>query len=159
MGMRKLLFVVLCLLVFGSAGMAQSKIETKWHCPKAAAEHKFDVGDVADHSYVIVQGTCNATASDSGEKSGAYTEFQETWKASFTEHGRFNVTMDNGDMVYYTYEASGPADIKKPVSNKWKIHSGTGKHKDIKGSGACEGTRHEDGSSDWACTGTSEMGK
>ena len=154
--MRKLLFVAFCLLVFGSAAMAQ-KVDTKWHCAAPTASHKFDVGDEADHSYVISQGACTATASSSGEKSGAYTEFQELWKASFTNHGRFNVTMDNGDMAYYTYEGSGPTDITKPATNTWKILSGTGKHKGMKGSGSCSGTRHEDGSSDWACTGTYSM--
>jgi hypothetical protein len=157
--MRKQWFVAFCLLVLASVAMAQSKVDTKWHCAKSAEEHKFDVGDEADHSYQIAQGTCIATASASGEKNGAYTEFRELWKASFTNHGRFNVTMDNGDMVYYTYEGSGPADITKPASNKWKMQSGTGKHKGIKGSGSCSGTRNSDGSSDWACTGSFSMGK
>jgi hypothetical protein len=156
--MRKLFMVAICLLLFASLVMAQTKLETKWHCPKSAAEHKFDVGDVADHAYLITQGTCNATSSNSGEKTGAYTEFQETWKASFTNHGRFNVTMDNGDKTYYTYEGTGDPP-KKTASNKWKILSGTGKHKGIKGSGACSGTLLADGGSDWVCTGTFSMGK
>jgi hypothetical protein len=154
--MRKRLFVAFCLLVFGSAAMAQ-KVDSKWHCAVPTANHKLDVGDEPDHSYVLGQGSCTATASNLGEKSGAYTEFQEVWKASFTNHGRFNTTMDNGDMAYYTYEGSGPTDITKPAINKWKILSGTGKHKGMKGSGSCSGTRHEDGSSDWACTGTYSM--
>ena len=64
--------------------MAQNKVDTKWHCPKPSAQQKFDVGDVPGHSYMILQGTCNATASDSGfaEKTDDYTEFQEIWKAS-----------------------------------------------------------------------------
>jgi len=159
--MRKLLFGAFCLLVAGSAATAQSKIDTKWHCEKPSANHKFDVGDVPGHSYAIAQGSCTATSSDSGfaEKTGAYTEFQELWKASYTNHGRFNVTMDNGDMAYYTYDGSGATDITKPASNKWKIQSGTGKDKGIKGSGTCSGARHDDGSSDWACTGTYSIGK
>jgi len=156
--MRKLSLVAFCLLVFGSAAMAQ-KIDTKWHCGKTAAEHKLDVGDTPDHSYVISQGTCVATSSGSGEKTGTYTVFQNLWKESSTGHGHFNVTMENGDMAYYTYESSGSNDIKKPAENKWKIVNGTGKQKDMKGSGTCAGTRHEDGSSDWVCTGTSSMGK
>ena len=154
--MRKRLFVAFCLLVFGSAAMAQ-KVDTKWHCAVPTANHTLDVGDDPGHGYVLGQGACTATASGTGEKSGAYTEFQEFWKASYTNHGRFNVTMDNGDMAYYTYEGSGPTDITKPAINKWKILSGTGKHKGMKGSGSCSGTRHEDGSSDWACTGTYSM--
>lgn len=158
--MRKLVLVALSVLVSGSVAMAQNKVDTKWHCPKQP-ETTLDVGDVAGHSYAIMQGTCNATASDTGfaEKTGAYTEFQERWKASYTNHGRFNVTMDNGDKVFYTYQGSAPADITKPAANTWKILSGTGTHKGIKGSGSCSGTRSADGSSDWTCTGTFSVGK
>ncbi len=159
--MRKLLFVACSLLVFGSVTMAQNKVDTKWHCPKESVSHKLDVGDVPDHSYMILQGTCNATASDSGfpEKTGALTEFQERWKTSFNFHGRFNATMENGDKVYYTYEGSASTDITKPVSQKWKILSGTGKYKGIKGSGTCSGKFNTDGSVDIGCTGTYTMGK
>src|SRR6266567_2235865 len=82
--MRKLLLVALALLVSVSAAMATSKVDTKWHCPKAAAEYKLDVGDVPDHSYWIGQGTCDATSStgDLKEKTGTFTEFHDAWKAS-----------------------------------------------------------------------------
>lgn len=159
--MRKLVLVAVSLLVFGSAAMAQNKVDTKWDCPKQSADYKLDVGDVVNHSYMILQGTCNATASDSGfaEKTGVYTEFRETLKASISLHGRFNVTMDNGDKVYYTYESAVSTDITKPASNKWTILSATGKYKGIKGSGTCSGKYNADGSSAWACTGTYSMGK
>jgi hypothetical protein len=157
MSMRKV-SVAIYLLLFASLAMAQSKLETQWKCAKPAAEQKFEVGDVADHAYAIAQGTCNATSSSSGEKTGAYTEFQERWKASYTNHGRFNVTMDNGDKAYYIYEGSGDP-VKKTGMNKWKIVNGTGKHKGIKGSGTCSGTLRDDGGSDWVCTGTYTMGK
>lgn len=157
--MRKLMLVAFCLLVFGSAAMAQNKIEHKWKCSAPAKNYSFDVGDVADHKYAIMQGTCDATSGSSGEKTATYTEFQEIWKTSYMHHGRFNVTLDSGDKVYYTYEGTEPTDPKKPLSDKWKIVSGTGKQKGIKGSGTCTGKQNEDGSSDWTCTGTSTMGK
>ena len=159
--MRKLLLIACSLLVFGSAVMAQNKVDTKWHCPKLSAEHQFDVGDVPGHSYWIGQGTCNATASDSSfaEKTGDYTEFQEKWKASLDFHGRLNVTMDNADKVYYTYEGSASTDLTKPFSIKWKILSGTGKYKGIKGSGTCSTKSNPDGSFDMECTGTYSLGK
>ena len=159
--MRKLIFVTCSLLVFGSVTMAQGKVDTKWHCPKESVSHKLDVGDVPGHSYMILQGTCNATASDSGfpEKTGFDTEFQEIWKSSINFHGRANMTMDNGDKVYYTYEGSASTDITKPAPIKWKILSGTGKYKGIKGSGTCSGKFNADGSFDNACTGTYSLGK
>ena len=156
--MRKMLVVAACLLVFASAALAQEKLVSKWHCPKPAAAQKYDVGDEPDHAYAIMQGTCNATSSSAGEKTGAYTEFQETWKASYTNHGRFNVTLDNGDKMYYTYKGSGDPG-KKTASNKWEIVKGTGKHKGAKGSGTCSGKLLDDGGSDWSCTGTVTAGK
>jgi len=158
--MRKLLLVALALLVSGSVAMAQSKVDTKWHCSKATTEHKLDVGDAPDHTYSIGQGTCDATASagDLKEKNGQYTEFHDAWKASFNFHGYFNATMDDGDKVHYTYEGSASTDIAKPAANKWKIVSGTGKHKGIKGSGSCAGKVNADGSADWECTGTYSTG-
>jgi hypothetical protein len=141
--------------------MAQGKVDTKWHCPKETVSHKLDVGDVPGHSYVILQGTCDATASDSGfaEKTVGYTEFQEIWKASINFHGRQNTTMDNGDKVYYTYEGSASTAVTKPFSLKWKLLSGTGKYKGIKGSGTCSGKFNADGSYDVGCTGTYSVGK
>jgi len=154
--MRKPLLIAFCLLAFGSAAIAE-KIDTKWHCTKPAAEHTFDVGDTPNHTYGIAQGTCTATGGNAGEKSGAWTEFQNSWKEKMENHGHFNVTTKDGDIEYYTYQGSS-ADMKK-LSNEWKIESGTGKHKGIKGSGACSGMQNEDGSSDWTCTGTAMMGK
>jgi hypothetical protein len=47
--MRKLLLVALSFVVCGSIAIAQSKVDTKWHCPKAMTENKLDVGDAPDH--------------------------------------------------------------------------------------------------------------
>lgn len=63
------------------------------------------------------------------------------------------------DKVYYTYGGSASTDITTPFSNKWKILSGTGKYKGIKGSGTCSGKNYADGSSDAECIGTYSMGK
>ncbi|MFZ0796961.1 MAG: hypothetical protein WB781_24825 [Candidatus Sulfotelmatobacter sp.] len=158
--MRNFVLVALSLVVSGSLAMAQSKIDTKWHCPKATTEYKLDVGDAPDHIYWIGQGTCDATSSSGElkEKTGTYTEFHDAWKASFNFHGYFIATMDNGDKVHYTYEGSGSPDITKPVANKWKIVGGTGKHKGIKASGTCSGKNNADGSADLECTGTYSMG-
>jgi hypothetical protein len=158
--MRNFVLVALSLVVSGSVAVAQSKIDTKWHCPKPTTEHKLDVGDVPDHSYWIGQGTCDAASStgDLKEKSGAFTEFHDAWKAKFNFHGYYNATTDDGDKVYYMYEGSSSTDTTKPAANKWKIVGGTGKNKGIKGSGSCSGKPAGDSSFDWECTGTYSMG-
>ena len=157
--MRNLVLVASVLLVSGCVATAQSKVDTKWHCPKAGEVHQLDVGDAPGHAYWIGQGSCTATASDGDikDKTGQFTEFHEMWKASFSFHGRFNATSDNGDKVYYTYEGTASTDMTKPVANKWKIVGGTGAYKGIKGSGACAGTGSADGF-DWECTGTYATG-
>ena len=156
--MRKSVLVVGSLLLFVPALLAQNKIDSKWHCPKTDPAAKLNVGDVPDHFYAIQQGECTATASDKGfeEKSAAFTEFDEGWKNSTSARGRFNVTMANGDKVFYSY-AHTIADGKSS-DDSWKIVSGTGKNKGIKGSGKCMGTLNQDGSSDWQCTGTYTRG-
>ena len=151
--MRKTLVVVICALGLASLAAAQTKLDSKWHCDKPTTQQKLDVGDTADHAYVIAQGNCTATSSSAGEKAGTYTEFQETWKSSFTNHGRLVVTMDNGDKTYYNYQGTGNP-VKKSAMNKWKIGGGTGSHKTAAGSGSCEGKLADDGSSDWTCTGS-----
>lgn len=157
--MRKLLLIALPLLISGSVAMAQSKVDVKWHCSKAATEHKLDVGDMPDHTYWIGQGACEATKGedDLKEKSGSYTEFHDQWKTKFNFHGYYIATTDDGDKINYTYEGSATTDATKPLANKWKIVSGTGKHKGIKGSGTCAGKAAGD-AFDWECTGTYSMG-
>jgi hypothetical protein len=158
--MHKLLLVGLSLSAFATMALAQGKVDTKWHCTKAATEHKLDVGDAPDHAFAIAQGKCEATASEGAikEKSGQYTEFRDMWKASFKFNGNYNATADNGDMIHYTYDGTASTDITKPVANKWKIVSATGKYKGAKGSGSCAGKMDADGNVDWRCTGTVTMG-
>jgi hypothetical protein len=166
--MRKLFLMTFPLLVWGAVAMAQSKpsamarhkIDTKWHCQKASEQHQLDVGDMPGHSYGIAQGACDATSSGGlGEKTGQYTESQEMWTASMKSHGIFISTLDNGDKIHYAYQFSGPTAPAKPMSNRWRIVSGTGAHKGIKGSGTCSGKSNADGSVDWACAGGYSMGK
>jgi hypothetical protein len=174
--MRKLLFMALPLVAFGSVALAQAKpaamaqakpaamghkVNTKWHCQKASDQHQVDAGDMAGHSYGIAQGACDATSGGSlGEKTGQYTESQEMWTGSMKSHGVFISTLDNGDKINYTYTFSGSTDSAKPMSNRWRIVTGTGTHKGIKGSGSCSGKSNAaDGSVDWACMGSYWMGK
>jgi hypothetical protein len=151
--MRKLLVAAACVPVFASVGLAQTPMETKWHCPKSTAGEKYDVGDPGGHAYAIEQGTCNATTSNAGEKSAAFTESLEWAKTSFATHGRMIVTMEDGDKTFYAYGGTGDM-AKKSGAVKWKIAGGTGKHKTTKATGSCTGSFNDDGTSDWVCTGT-----
>jgi len=155
--MRKLIFVVCAVLLFGSAAMSQGKIDSSWRCPKATTEHKLDVGDEPNHAYSISSGSCTATKSmieGVAEKTAVYTEFHDEKAKSTSWHGRFSVTMDNGDKIFYNYAGSGSNDVTKPASGKWTLTGGTGKFKGIKATGTCSVKRSADGSSAFNCTGT-----
>jgi hypothetical protein len=156
--MSKLALIALAVVSCATVAMAQTKMDTKWHCSKAATEHKIEVGDAPDHLYWIGQGTCEATGSELKEKTGVYTEFHDQWKTTFNFHGYFISTTESGEKVHYTYEGSGSTDPAKPTSNKWKIVGATGKLKGSKGSGSCSGKLGADGSNDTECTGTYTMG-
>src|SRR3954447_23103829 len=148
--MHKALLVALCLVVFATVAVAQTKVETKWHCGKPSEEKSIEIGDVPGHAYAVAQGKCEVTSSSTGEKTGVYTELQEVWKDRYTSHGRFVITMENGDKVYDAYEQKGDLG-KKTVAENWKKVGGTGKQKGAKGSGTCAATLHDDGTSDWEC--------
>jgi hypothetical protein len=150
-----------CALLFVSAAVAQGKVDTKRHCPNVSAHHELQVGDVAGHSYAILQGTCSAVSGDGsiGEENVSYTEFVESWKESNKFVGRWNVVTENGDKVFYAYEGAETSERKQPTVDKWKILNGTGKYKGIRGSGTCTGSVHDDGSSDWECVGEYSLSK
>ena len=148
------------LATFVSPATAQDKIDTQWHCPNVSANHELPVGDVPDHDYVILQGTCSASSSRGlAEKTTAYTEFVESWKESNKFFGRWNVTLQDGERIFYSYEGAETTASKKPVTDHWKILSGTGKYKRINGSGTCTGRVLDDGSSDWECVGKYSLAK
>jgi hypothetical protein len=159
--MRKIAWVAFALLLFASTAMAQNKVDTKWTCSKPSAYHSVAVGDAPNHNYTIIQGSCKSTASEANfpEDNCDYTEFQEMLDASVSVHGRMNVTMKNGDKVYYSYEGSFSTDITKPFSQRWKLVNGTGKYISIKGHGTCSGLVHADGTGDMECVGSFSIGK
>jgi hypothetical protein len=139
---------------------AAGKIDAQWHCPADPTSHKLDVGDEPEHSYSISQGSCSISSKAGAlpEKSATTTEFDEAWKNSYKFQGRANVTLENGDKVFYAYEGFAK-DASKPPVESWKIAGGTGKYKEIKGSGSCAGQTNPDNTSDWHCTGTYSLGK
>ena len=152
--MRTPLTIACSVLVLASVATPQAKVDTKWHCPNVSANYELQVGDVPDHSYAILQGTCSAvSASGLPEKSAAYTEFVESWKASNKFFGSWNVTLRDGDKIFYSYQGAEQTGSKMPVTDHWKISGGTGKYKKVNGSGTCTGRVHDDGSSDWECVG------
>lgn len=157
--MRRLLLVgLVCLLA--SAALAQGKIAGTWKCPKppAATTHSYPAGDRPNHNYTLVQFKCTASKGEIAgvkENAGSGVEFSESTGDSVSAHGVFTGTMANGDQVRYKY--TGTSTVKGGAlalgSNKFEL-SGTGKFKDLKGSGTCTGKGNKDGSSNWTCTGT-----
>jgi len=157
--MRRFLVIGLVCL-FASAALAQGRISGTWSCPKppAATTHSYAAGDKPNHNYNLVQFKCTASKGEIAgvkEKEGSGVEFSETTGNNAANHGVFTETMANGDHVTYKYTGSAVSKNGNLVSgaNKFDL-SGTGKFKDLKGSGTCSGKGNKDGSSTWTCTGT-----
>jgi hypothetical protein len=159
--MRKTVWIAFALLLSAFSALAQNRIDTRWRCPKPSAIHSLALGDTPNHNFTIIQGNCKSTASDAHfpEVESAYTEFQDMLIGSVSVHGRMYVTMKNGDRVYYSYEGSFSTDTTKPFSQRWKLESGAGRYKSIKGNGTCSGIVHADGTGEMECVGTFAIGK
>jgi hypothetical protein len=155
--MHKPTVVAACIVMLTSMAIAQNNLETKWHCAKPTSQQAYQVPDMSGRSYAASQGSCSATSSKTGEKSGTYTEAIDNTKVSLNNHGNFVVTMEDGGKIFYSYSGTA-TPAKKTGSNKWKILGGTGKYKAAKGAGTCAGTLNDDESSDWDCTGTFTAG-
>jgi hypothetical protein len=159
--MRKIVWVAFVLFSIAYDALAQHRVDTKWRCQRPSAIHTLAVGDVPNHAFTIIQGGCKSTASEAGFPEGEsnYTEFQEMRNASVSVHGRMNVTLKNGDKVYYSYEGSFSTDVTKPFSQRWSLESGTGRYQFVKGNGTCSGVVHADGTGDMECVGTFSIGR
>jgi hypothetical protein len=160
--MRKLLLLVGVVCVCASLALAEGKTgktANGWACPKPADAHSIEIGDKPGHAYSIDQITCSSTKGEIAgvrEKEGAGTEFAEVTGNSMKGHGVFVETMANGDKLHFVYQFTATTKDGKMQtgSNKWQSTSGAGKFKGIKASGTCTGSGKEDGSVDWACSGT-----
>jgi hypothetical protein len=158
--MRKPFGIMFALLMSTAIALAQKKVDTKWRCSIPSAFHTLPIGDSPNHSFTILQGSCRSISSkaDFPEREGVYTEFQELRNLTVIVHGFMDVTMQNGDLVYYKYEGSFSPDITKPFSQRWTFAGGTGRYRSIKGRGSCAGMVHPDRTGDMECTGTLSIG-
>jgi hypothetical protein len=161
--MRRLLLIVgvvcWCVSLTGAQGNT-GKTANGWTCPKPSDAHSIEVGDKPGHAYTIDQITCTSTKGEIAgvqEKEGTGTEFADVTGNSMKGHGVFVETMANGDKIHFVYQFTGTTtkDGKlQSATDNYRAVRGAGKFKGIKASGTCTGTAKDDGSVDWACTGT-----
>ena len=154
------LFVVSLL---SCLGLAQVKSTFQLKCDKPSDQHSIDVGDQPGHAYVVQQSNCTAISGDidgAKRKSGTATEFIEFRGETFTGHGEFIETMENGDKNFYTYQLKGAVkDGVMQGSDTWSMREGGGKLKGAKGSGTCKAKSNPDGTTTSDCSGDYTMAK
>src|ERR1043166_6725556 len=140
--MRAFVLPVLCLTV-PAVVAAQTPIKSAWKCSVVEPVSTVPVTGQANHAYSVYQVNCTAS---SGEINGNVSK----------GHGIFVETLENGVTVRYDYTFSSKMNgkVATAASNMFKIVSGTGKAKCIKGSGACKGKGNPDASLELQCTGT-----
>ncbi len=98
---------------------------------------------------------------DANEQEGMWTQFDDISGDSMPNHGVFVVTLASGDKVFYKYQGTQALKDGKMdnATNTWTLSGGTGKFKDVKGSGGCKGKGNADGTSTWNCDGGYSVGK
>lgn len=161
--MRRFPIFALGLLIPAVIAQAQTPLKASWKCSIVEPVSAVPVAGQTDHAYSVYQVNCTATGGEVvgvKEKTGTATEFAEVMGNSNKGHGIFVETLENGDMITYDYQFTSTMNgkVATSASNTWKMVSGTGKAKGIKGSGTCNGKSDADGSLSLECTGSYTMG-
>ncbi|MBV8205919.1 MAG: hypothetical protein JO041_03935 [Acidobacteria bacterium] len=153
--MKKTVLIGCSLFFLAAFGLAQEKIASQWKCGSSTEQHAMDVGDRQHHQYVVGKAACTAARSDANEKEGSGVQFDEISGNNSQWHGEFISTTDSGDKIYYSYRGKGTLkdNMVENGHHAWTIHGGTGKFKNARGSGTCDGKLGE-GATVWDCNGT-----
>lgn len=148
------LFLLVSFLLV-SLGVAQEKFTSQWKCSPSAEQHALDVGDREHHQYSVGKASCTALKSDVKEKEGSGVQFDEISGNKSQWHGEYIASTEGGDKIYYSYRGKGTLkdNMVETGHHDWTIHGGTGKFKNAKGSGTCEGKAGEGGTI-WECNGS-----
>jgi hypothetical protein len=157
--MRRSFLPVLCLTMSTVAAQAQTPLKAAWKCSVVEPVAAVPVAGQANHAYSVYQVNCTSTGGEIAgvkEKSGIATEFAEVKGNANKGHGIFVETLENGDAITYDYTFTSTMNgkVATAASNTWKMVSGTGKAKGMKGTGGCKGKGNPDGSLNLECTGT-----
>jgi len=161
----RVFLVGMLVLLLATVAEAQTKISGTGHCNKPYTQSTVQVGDRANHFFVVSQGKCTWVKPWEIEgiqsKEGSITDFAEIIGNASSYRGYYLDTMANGDNVHYSYGGTTTLKDGVPLSaeHKWSIIRGTGKLTGIKGQGICKGRFGEDGSMTWQCEGEYELPK
>jgi len=136
---------------------AQTKTTMSGKCTKPDVQQSIPAGNMEGHAFTLAQGKCTVSGDVNGMagKTGSYSEHGEVTPTRMRAWGVYTVTFDNGDKIYYEYQAMGSMKngVLETETNKYQIAGGTGKMKGLKGSGSCNLTGSGDGGADYSCTG------
>jgi hypothetical protein len=117
------------------------------------------LGDDPKHELVLLEiSRCTTTSSDpdwNGTEQIDYSQADQV-AGTGTNRGYFRRLHKNGDTDYGSWEGTNKTTVKDDGSSEttwettWKTHGGTGKFKNIKGSGTARGKATAEGAStDW----------
>jgi hypothetical protein len=136
---------------------AQTKLTSSGKCGKPAEQHDMAAGDQIGHVFTLAAGKCVTKGEVGGaaSKEGVFSEHGEVSGDHSKASGVYVETFDSGDKIFYTYQAAGTMkdNAFQAGENKYQITGGTGKMKDIKGSGTCKTIGTADGGLEYTCTG------
>ena len=154
----------LCLLLALAVGTASAQTKTmlSGKCEKPKVQQSISIPGQQGHMFTLSQGNCTANGDIGGAKGkdGVYSEHADVMGNHMKYSGVFVETLDSGDKISYTYQATATLKDGALVSgmNKYEISEATGKMKGIKGSGSCKLTPASDGGTEYSCSGEYTMG-
>jgi hypothetical protein len=163
MGTRWLVLGLTCLSA--QALEAQMKLSGEGTCAKPEVAHSIPVGDRPDHTFSITQTKCTWTKpfeiARTQAQGGTAIQFNELSGNTSRFHGHYLDLMSNGDTVHYGYQGTTTLKDGVPQSAAWSwtLTGRTGKLKDLKGRGTCQGTWNPEGLNTWRCAGQYRLPK
>jgi hypothetical protein len=116
-------------------------------------------GDDPKHELVLLEiSRCTTTSSDADWNETEQIDYNQADQVAGTgtNRGYFRRLHKNGDIDYGSWEGTHKTTVKEDGSSEttwettWKTHGGTGKFKNIKGSGTARGkATAQESSTDW----------
>ena len=155
--------ILLAVVCVAATAQAQGKVTGTSSCDKPDVHHAVDIGDRANHSYVLDQVKCQW--SQAMEMEGAKATDYEVWASSefsgnmSRDRGYVSGNMDNGDKFFLRYEGKTVFrdGVPQAAEGTWTYTGGTGKLKGLKGSGTYKGKPGTDGNIVYEVEGDYEL--
>ena len=152
--------IFLAAIAAAAAAPAQTKTSGTLQCGKSDPAHVVEIGDRADHAFVVAKVACTwakpMEIAGIAAKDGGSVSSEEKSGARSSGSGIHWTAMANGDKIFVRFHGKTTYDKEGKVTTSdgtWSYTGGTGKMKGIKGKGTYKGTGNADGTATYQVEG------